>query len=220
MERLLSGPYASFMIVVSVITFIWTFWDLMEEMRGGVGDVFRPFWPRRAPKGSARTSRGSERAGASPPPPPTGREALRFSRTLETWIDSETGEALGRVLTGPYRGRRLESLSRTDCFRLNEYCQRSDPEAELLLGAYVRARFTGASRTKPEGQSSRRVHVEGAMTREHAYEVLGLAGAAGKREIVKAHRALIKQHHPDHGGSTTQAALINQAKDMLMEKRT
>ena len=39
---------------------------------------------------------------------------------------------------------------------------------------------------------------------------------ADDEEIHRAHRALIKKHHPDHGGSHVKAAEINQAKDMLL----
>src|ERR1700677_818802 len=221
MDRLLSGPYASFMVLVALVVFAWLFWDLMEETRdGAVGSrAFGAFWRRRARKASARPSRGFERAGA--PPPPRGRGSLQFSRTLETWIDRESGEITGRVMAGAYRGRGLEALSRTDCLRLNEYCLRADPEAARLLEAYVRGRFAGASRAKPGGGQSRpRGDVEGTMPRQYAYEVLGLTSVAGEREIVKAHRALIKKHHPDRGGSTARAALINQAKDTLLDKRT
>jgi hypothetical protein len=220
MDSLLSGPYASFLVLAALVVFAWLFWDLMEEMRDGVGGsrAVGAFWRRRATKASARTSRGFERA--SGPPPPRGRESLQFSRTLETWSDRESGEITGRVTAGAYRGRGLESLSRTDCLRLNEYCLRADPEAAQLLEAYLRGRFTGASRAKPEGRQSRPpADVEGTITRQHAYEILGLATVAGEREIVEAHRALIKKHHPDHGGSTTRAALINRAKDVLLEKR-
>src|ERR1700678_2367204 len=220
MDRLLSGPYASFMVLVALVLFAWLFWDLLEEMRDGVAGsrAFGAFWRRRARKASARPSRGFERAGA--PPPPRGRESLQFSGTLETWIDRESGEITGRVTAGAYRGRGFESLSRTDCLRLNEYCLRNDPEAARLLEAYLTGRFAGASRAKPRGEQSRPpADVEETMTRQHAYEVLGLASVAGKREIVEAHRALIKKHHPDHGGSTARAALINQAKDTLLERR-
>jgi len=222
MDRLLSGPYGSFMVLVALVVFAWLFWDLMEETRDGAAGsrAFGAFWRRRARKASARPSRGFERAGA--PPPPRGRGSLQFSRTLETWIDRESGEITGRVMAGAYRGRGLESLSRTDCLRLNEYCLRADPEAARLLEGYLTSRFAGgASRAKPAGAQSRPpADVEGTMTRQHAYEVLGLAGVAGEREIVEAHRTLIKKHHPDHGGSTARAALINQAKDVLLEKRT
>jgi hypothetical protein len=221
MASLLSAPYTTFMAVVAFGLFAWLFWDLIEEIRdGGGGGTFRPTRRRREPRNSTGAAADSEFRAAPPPPPPGGREFLQFSRTLETWIDRETREPRGRVLTGGYRGRGLETLSRTDCLRLNDYCLLNDLEAARLLEAYLGFRFGGASRARPgEGRSRPRAPVDGAKAREDAYAALGLASGASDREVVLAHRALIKKCHPDHGGSTADAALINRAKDVLLENR-
>lgn len=55
-----------------------------------------------------------------------------------------------------------------------------------------------------------------AMTKNKAYDVLGLKPGASKDEIVAAHRRMMQKIHPDRGGSDYLAAEINQAKDTLL----
>ena len=54
------------------------------------------------------------------------------------------------------------------------------------------------------------------MTREKAYDVLGLKAGATKEEIIIAHKKMMQKVHPDRGGSDYLAAEINTAKDILI----
>jgi hypothetical protein len=56
------------------------------------------------------------------------------------------------------------------------------------------------------------------MAEEEALRVLGLSPGATPEEIKAAHRRLMAQFHPDHGGSNYLAEKINAARDVLLAK--
>ncbi|MDB5571944.1 MAG: heat shock protein DnaJ domain protein [Hyphomicrobiales bacterium] len=141
------------------------------------------------------------------------------SAMVEMELDHDTGSIDGSVLAGPFEGRRLSDLAREDLEGLHRACRMDDPEGARLLEAYLDRRFPGwgaaHERDGDRAQPDRRVT---AMSEDEAYEILGLAKNAPREEIARAHRALMKKLHPDHGGTTSLAARVNEAKDVLMRR--
>ena len=54
------------------------------------------------------------------------------------------------------------------------------------------------------------------MSPDEAYKLLGLSPKASDQEIKEAHRRLMREHHPDRGGSGELAARLNEARDVLL----
>jgi hypothetical protein len=122
----------------------------------------------------------------------------------------------GEVKRGPYQGRMLSELSLTQLIAL--LGQLTDYDSQRLLESYLDRNFDGWR----EGDASARgaSQANGGMSRSEALEILGLADGASDEEIIAAHRRLIQRLHPDRGGSTFLAAQINNAKKMLMSRRS
>jgi hypothetical protein len=151
---------------------------------------------------------------------PAGRVSRVRSAMIEMELDHESGGMQGTVLAGDLEGRKLSSMTRPQCEALFALCQRDDPEGARLLEAYLDRRFAGW-RVAGEGDGDARGRAmarSGAMSEDEAYEVLGLQKGAGREEVARAHRTLMKKLHPDHGGATNLAARVNEAKDVLMRR--
>lgn len=143
------------------------------------------------------------------------------SAMIEMELDHETGAMSGVVLAGAREGRKLDELTRSDCEDLLQTCRHDDPDGARLLEAYLDRRFPGwrpaGERDADTGRGSRG-RFTGAMTEQEAYEVLGLGKGASREDITRAHRSLMKKLHPDHGGTTSLAAQVNEAKEILMRR--
>lgn len=161
--------------------------------------------------------------------PGTRPRARRVSRVrspmIEMELDHATGGMTGSVLAGPDEGAALDQLSWTRCHTLFRRCLADDPEGARLLEAYFDRRFSGWREASDQGNGDSRGEAAsggrraaGTMSEDEAHEVLGLAKRASREEITRAHRALMKKLHPDHGGSTDLAARVNEAKDVLLRR--
>jgi hypothetical protein len=149
--------------------------------------------------------------GAKRSPGQTSRVRSQF---LDMSLDHDSGELRGQIVDGPNAGRALDEF---DLPQLVAMVPSFDAESVALLESYLDRRFP-AWRQHAQGDATggqRRPATGGKMTDEEAYQILGLQPGAGRDEITRAHRALMKKLHPDQGGSTYLAARVNQAKDTL-----
>lgn len=185
-------------------------------LRGGLGALF----------GAGKRPRAGTRQGN------TGTAPRSQVRTdwLEMMLNHDDGTMMGRILRGEHLGKELSALSLSEIIEFWKMVSRSDPQSGQLIEAYLdhmhadwRARAGGAeddSGAAHEGDGQQANNNEGLgsghMSREDAYNILGLDIGASRGEIQQAHRRLMKKFHPDQGGSTYLAARINQAKDMLL----
>ncbi|MFC5358763.1 DnaJ domain-containing protein [Azospirillum himalayense] len=144
---------------------------------------------------------------------------------LRMTLQHDTGAMAGEVLHGAWRGRTLESLTLGQLLALLEECRRDDPQSASVLEAWLeRARpgwqtaeeQSAGSSNNPGSKDNGGGRGGGSMTRDEAYDILGLSPGATPEQVKDAHRRLMMKVHPDHGGSTYLAAKINQAKDLLL----
>jgi DnaJ-domain-containing protein 1 len=156
----------------------------------------------------------------------TAAPSAGTSSTVETAfvrmsLDHDTGRMTGTVLRGRFAGLRLEELGRADLLSLLRECRAEDEESARLVEAYLdrahpdwREDVGGArsgSAPPPSGSSAD-------VTVEEAYAILGLAPGADAAAIKAAHHRLMKQLHPDHGGTDYLATKINRARDVLLNR--
>ncbi|MEO1398516.1 MAG: DnaJ domain-containing protein [Pseudomonadota bacterium] len=161
------------------------------------------------------SGRASRRRGGQP-----SVSSVR-SAALEMELDHNSGDMDGLILVGQFEGQALSTLEQPDLMSLRIEIG-EDADSLALLDAYLDRRFPDWSEDGEfnagagQGGSSG----SGPMGEEEAYEVLGLAAGASEADIRKAHRRLMKNAHPDSGGSTFLAAKINEAKDVLLKSHS
>jgi DnaJ-domain-containing protein 1 len=148
----------------------------------------------------------------------TGQASQVRTTFLEMELDHDSGAMHGRVLKGRLEGAALDSL---DCAALVALLGEIDADSQNLLAAYLDRREPGW-REHAQGDAAagggRRPSSGGKMTKEEAYQILGIQPGASAEDISRAHRSLMKKLHPDQGGTTYLAARVNEAKDVLLRR--
>jgi hypothetical protein len=139
----------------------------------------------------------------------SGQTSQVRSQFLDMRLDHDSGELSGQIVAGPNAGHLLGEF---DLPQLTAMMAGFDAESVALLESYLDRRFPAWRQHARQGRSA----ASGKMTDEEAYQILGLQPGAGRDEIGRAHRGLMKKLHPDQGGSTYLASRVNEAKDTLL----
>jgi DnaJ domain len=144
----------------------------------------------------------------------SGQKSRVATSILSMELDHDSGTMSGVVLAGPFKNTRLETMSLENLQQLYKQCAGASDQSLSLLEAWLnrhkpewRDAWKGEQRAANSGAS--------AMSVEEALAVLGLKAGATQEDVKNAHRRLMKEFHPDRGGSDYLATKINQAKDML-----
>ena len=159
--------------------------------------------------------------------PSPGQTTGVETRFLRMNLDHDSGILDGMVLDGQFRGSRLSELQSSDLSELLRECRVEDEQSATVLEAYLDRTFGGSWRSgeeqgsdagTQENQRGRRSSPRstGTMSRDEAFEILGLQPGATNEAIKEAHHTLMKKNHPDQGGSNYLASKINQAKELLL----
>jgi hypothetical protein len=148
--------------------------------------------------------------------PTPGASSTVNTAMLHMTLDHDSGGLEGEIVAGEYKGKRLSALDLASLREVLRECRVADVQGAALLEAYLDKRFGPDWRKSDEAQTGARGFSAGAMSRDEAYEILGLAPGAGTEEIKSAYHRLMLKLHPDQGGSTFLAAKINQARDVLL----
>ena len=151
--------------------------------------------------------------------PATGGSSTAETPYLRMSLDHDTGTMTGTVLRGRFAGMRLDELRPPELLVLLRECRADDEEGARLLEAYL-DRVRSNWHDEMAGDQTRRGPPPNApdVTVEEAYAILGLQPGADAEAIRAAHHRLMKQVHPDHGGTDYLATKINRARDVLLHR--
>ena len=156
--------------------------------------------------------------------PATNSSSTVETRYIRMSLDHDTGTMSGTVLQGRFAGMRVEELRPPELLALLRECRAADEEGARLLEAYldrVRSNWHDEMASDWGRAESQPPPPRNApdVSLDEAYAILGLQPGADEEAIKTAHHRLMKQFHPDHGGTDYLATKINRARDVLLQQR-
>ena len=157
----------------------------------------------------------------APSSPPKRNRKTVSSEYIQLELDLDTNTVSGLILKGVYATRRLEFQSLDVLIDLWREIAKADPDGLRLLETYLDRNHPAWRETAASSNRRKNEEHDGlgrSMSKEDAYDILGLKAGASVAEIKAAHRKLQKNNHPDRGGSNRLAALISEARDVLIGK--
>ncbi len=147
-----------------------------------------------------------------------GRVAHVRTLDLVVTLDGARQPVEGQVIRGRFAGRQLSTMHAAELMALRQEIA-ADFVGRSILEAYLDRRLSGwREHFKDDANAGRRSGGSAdVMSKQEAYEILGVKPGATTEEIRRAHRSLMKKIHPDKGGTTQMAARVNRARDVLLE---
>ena len=132
-------------------------------------------------------------------------------------LDHDSGDLGGEVISGSFSGSTLADLGLEQLIDLLRELRDNDAQSAALLEAYLDRTQPSEWRERVDGETVD-IPSSGPMNHQEAAEILGVDVDAPKKAVVQAHRRLIQRLHADRGGSDYLAAMVNKAKDVLLNK--
>lgn len=155
--------------------------------------------------------------------PTAGQASEVRTRFVVMQLDHDSGHMDGDVREGPFAGKRLSQLTLDEVVALYRTAFAADQASAQVLQAYLERMHGDAWRASPDEGAEKAAGAGkttgGPISLSDARAILGVGPDATQDEIKQAHRRLMKQFHPDHGGSDYLAAQINEAKEVLLGDR-
>lgn len=143
-----------------------------------------------------------------------GQTSTVTTSLLAMVLDHDSGAMAGHIISGPLAGRALSELNDIELRSFYVSCQSAQDQSFALLEAWI-ARERSNWRGGDSGQAGGKRTAQ-SLSKSDAYDLLGLKPGSSVDEIKAAHKRLMKEFHPDKGGTDYLAAKINEAKDVLL----